>query len=168
MYCVVVTDDENKYFRTYAKNSMTIDGCICIQVDELPIENDFNKKKFYKLVEYVDTEQIKKYLTKEFQMVNDIGELSWEDDEHTIPIMITVADIDEETGEQKFELVNVEVQKQRWDFNKDAYDAWVEEQKNIEVEPTVEEKVDALQLENEMLNDTMDYLLTIVIPSMME
>lgn len=145
---IIVKLDENNYFTgDYAYNSGGVPGGI--EVDHLPPYDDIIKQKYCKWIPHMETFSETIYLTKEEQAKDSItGELLWQDEEHTIPIMITVPDIDEETGLQKTEIINVEKEVIGWVFDQEAYNNYINEKESEIPKETLEEKVTNLEIEN--------------------
>lgn len=141
MYYVAVTNDENKYYRTYSKcGSISLDDCICVQVDELPVESEYNKNLFYKLIESIVQVSTQVSSTEEIQATDNEGNLLFEEDGIT-PIMTTQTVIDEETGNVVYDTIYTDTTVYCWEFDESAYNTWVEEESNKAVELTTEEKL---------------------------
>ena len=51
---ITVTNDDNKYYRTWTFGQTSIEGCKCIQCDVLPNTSN-DKKQFCKLKESIET-----------------------------------------------------------------------------------------------------------------
>lgn len=107
-----ITNDSNKYYRTYNSAYMEIDGRLCVQVDSIPSESDYNKSQFYKYS--VETTQI--------------------------PTQVPTGSFDE-NGDEIYETVNVSKDIISWTFDETGYNAWVEEQNAKDPEKTTEEKL---------------------------
>lgn len=136
--------DKNKYFTGDYSNTGGIPGAI-----EIPYLPPFKEQRWCQWKEFTTTVEVKKYLTKSVQATDEsTGELLWEDTEKTIPVMFEIPDIDEETGEQKYELVDEEVYKTDWVFDEEGYNNYIKEQENKPDTPTTEQKISVLEEEN--------------------
>lgn len=138
------------------------ENTLIVVVPNLPPTENLDIQKFYKW----DTHEVQTgtiQVPVMIQEVDELGELVWEDEEKTIPKMIQ--DVDE-LGNPKFTEEIIVENITEWIFEEEAYNEWVEEQENIIPEPTEAEKIEQLYYENEMLNETLDYILTVLVPSM--
>lgn len=142
--------DENKRFTgSYSITGGITGGTI---VPSLPPCEDLVKQRFYRW----DTHNIQTGINripvmKSIQATEEgTGELLWEDEDKTIPVMIEVQDTNED-GSLKYteELIMEDVTE--WIFNESdqlAYNNYIKEQEAIVPEKTPEEKIAALTEEN--------------------
>ena len=163
---ITVTNDDNKYYRTWSSGKTKIDGCTNVIFDKIPEDNDITKQRFYKFITTVTKETIQQqkigedglpmYEMIEEQAIDENGNPQFEtiiedDKEVQKPVMITIP------GSPIMEDVVIENTSYSWEFDEEAYNQYIKEQSEIIPEKTDSEKIEdltkQLQEANSMIND---------------
>lgn len=131
---ITVTNDDNKYYRTWTSGQTNIEGCKCILCDVLP-EVEFDKKQFCKLKESIETT----YETIIQPVLDKNGEIQY-----------TEPELDEEgniikPSEMITETVKFPNKKTiySWEFDEDAYNNYQKELEEKNNKPSEMEKIRA-------------------------
>ena len=129
---ITVTDDENKYYRTWTSGQTNIEGCKCILCDALP-EIELDKQRFCKLHE--TTEITYKEITQ--YKYDEEGNIQYTEEE--------TDDVGEiiKPSEPITEIIKIPHEKiiYSWLFDEDAYNNHIKELKEAEKQPSDYEKL---------------------------
>ena len=129
---ITVTDDENKYYRTWTSGQTNITGCKCIQCDVIP-EVELDKQRFCKLQETIETtfERITQY------KYDEEGNIQYTEEEKDEEGNIT------KPAEPITEIIKIPHEKiiYSWLFDEEAYNKHIEELKEAEKQPSDYEKL---------------------------
>lgn len=129
---IAISNDDNKYYRTWATGEINIGGCICMSIDKIPNEIDDTKKQFYKLTE----NKIIDY--NEVSVLDENGEFQYEQIKDENGNIIGQGNMITQTVESTHT-------EYSWEFDEISYNEYIKNHNNILANPTIEERLVAVE-----------------------